>query len=98
MTLQDIIEDIHALTEDCEVYERKYGILSETFYASFMQGEEPPDDHWVHDWSDWAGAYQILLRRRAQYQQMIKELQDEVPTLAQIIERTLHRESVPIIA
>lgn len=69
MTVQDIIEDIHALTEDCETYERKYGILSETFYASFMQGKEPPDDSWVHDWSDWAGAYQILLRRRMQYQQ-----------------------------
>jgi len=31
MTLQEIIVDIHALTADVEVYERKYGILSETF-------------------------------------------------------------------
>ena len=29
MTLQDIIVDIHALHEDLEVYERKYGVLSE---------------------------------------------------------------------
>jgi hypothetical protein len=27
MILQDIIEDIHALYEDLEVYERKYGVL-----------------------------------------------------------------------
>ncbi len=41
MTLQEIIEDIHAMTKDCEVYERKYGVLSETFYESYIQGEEP---------------------------------------------------------
>lgn len=72
MTLQDIIEDIHALTEDVGVYERKYGILSETFYESYMLGEEPEDDSWVLDWSDWAGAYKILLRRQDQYRRTIK--------------------------
>jgi hypothetical protein len=41
MTLQDIISDVHALTEDIEVYERKYGVLSETFYESYITGEEP---------------------------------------------------------
>jgi len=30
MTLQEIIADIHALSEDLEAYERKYGVLSET--------------------------------------------------------------------
>lgn len=71
MTLQDIISDIHALTEDIEVYERKYGVLSETFYESYSTGEEPEDDSWVLDWSDWAGAYKILLRRQEQYRRLI---------------------------
>jgi len=31
MNLKDIIEDIHVLTDDVKVYERKYGILSKTF-------------------------------------------------------------------
>jgi hypothetical protein len=66
MTLQDIIVDIHTLTEDVEAYERKYGVLSETFYESYVNGEEPEDDSWVLDWADWAGAYKILLRRREQ--------------------------------
>lgn len=39
MTLQEIIDDIHALTQRCEIFERKYGVLSETFYESFMNGE-----------------------------------------------------------
>jgi hypothetical protein len=41
---QDIIADIHALHEDLEVYERKYGVLSETFYELYTKGEEPDDD------------------------------------------------------
>ncbi len=71
MTLQDIIADIHALTEDLEVYERKYGVLSETFYELYMSGEEPEDDSWVLDWADWAGTYKILLRRQEQYRRTI---------------------------
>ena len=39
MTLQDILDDIHALTEDLENYERKYGVLSETFYQVYTNGE-----------------------------------------------------------
>jgi hypothetical protein len=38
MTLQEIIADIHALHEDIEIYERKYGILSETFFEVYQQG------------------------------------------------------------
>jgi hypothetical protein len=72
MTLSEIIQDIHALQEDLLMYERRYGILSETFYESYMQGDEPPDDAWVLDWSGWAGAYQIWLRRHRQYQEVLK--------------------------
>jgi hypothetical protein len=67
MILQDLLEDIPALREDTEVYERRYGVLSETFYEAYMNGEEPEDDAWVLDWADWAGAYQILLRREDEY-------------------------------
>jgi len=44
MTLQEIIADIHALGEDLEAYERKYGVLLETFYESYTNGEEPEDE------------------------------------------------------
>ena len=66
LTLKEIIEDIHALFQDIEIYERKYGVLSETFYESYINGEEPEQDSWILDWSDWAGAYKILLRRQDQ--------------------------------
>jgi len=67
MTLEDILQDIHALEQDLQTYERKYGVLSEAFYASYIQGEEPDDDTWVMDWSAWAGTYEIWLRRHEQF-------------------------------
>ena len=98
MTLQDIIADIHALTEDLEVYERKYGVLSETFYESYMNGEEPEDDSWVLDWADWAGAYKILLRRQEEYRRTIKSLREQSKALVDVIERTAQREPIPVAA
>lgn len=96
MTLQDIIGDIHALYEDLEVYERKYGVLSETFYALYTNGEEPEDEAWVLDWADWAGAYQILLRRQEQYRCTIQALQTQTQSLSDVIEKTVRHEPVPV--
>jgi len=96
VTLQDIIADIHALNQDMEAYERKYGVLSETFYESYMNGDEPENDSWVLDWADWAVAYKILLRRQEQYRRTIHALQKLMPSLVGVIERTSQREPIPI--
>jgi hypothetical protein len=96
MTLQEIIADIHALSEDLEAYERKYGVLSETFYESYTSGEEPGDNIWVLDWADWAGAYKTLLRRQEQYHCAIQALREHSETLVGIIERTARHEPIPV--
>jgi len=96
MTLQEIIADIHALNEDLEVYERKYGVLSETFYELYLSGEEPEEETWVLDWADWAGAYKILLRRQEQYRRTIEALREQTLSLADVIERTSRREPIPV--
>ncbi len=96
MTLQEIMADIHALNDDLETYERKYGVLSETFYESYTTGEEPEDDAWVLDWADWAGAYKILLRRQEQYHRAIQSLREQSRTLSSIIERTARHEPIPV--
>lgn len=98
LTLQDIIADIHALNEDLGMYERKYGVLSETFYESYQLGEEPEDESWVMDWADWAGAYKIWLRRQDQYRRTIQSLSQQTETLVEVIERTVQRESIPVAA
>jgi hypothetical protein len=51
-----------------------YHVLTETFYESYVNGEEPPEDAWVLDWNDWAGTYEIWLRRREQYRTLVQAL------------------------
>lgn len=98
MTLQEIMADIHVLNEDLGAYERKYGVLSETFYKSYTRGEEPEDDTWVLDWADWAGAYKTLLRRQEQYRHAIQALQEQSKTLVGVIGRTFRHEPIPVTA
>jgi len=98
MTLSDILQDIYALTDEMRAYERKYGVLSETFYESYLSGEEPPDDAWVRDWTAWASAYKVWLRRREQYQAAVGSLRARTPSIAAVIERTARHEPVPLPA
>lgn len=96
MTLDEILQDIHALEEEMLAYERKYGVLTETFYESYVSGEEPEDDAWVLDWNDWAATYEIWLQRREQYQDMIQSLRKQGRLLSEVIARTARREPLPI--
>lgn len=98
MTLDDVLLDIHALEQDLQSYERKYGVLSETFYESYASGEEPEDVSWVLDWAAWAGAYEIWLRRKQQYQAAIQAVRRQTPVLSDVIGRTARRESIPVPA
>jgi len=98
MLLTDILQDIYALEDQMRDYERKYGVLSETFYESYMAGDEPPDDAWMLDWTAWASAYKVWLRRREQYQAAVHALRVQAPNLASLIERTARRESISVPA
>ena len=97
MTLSEILQDIHACEKDMLMYEQKYNILSETFYESYMQGDEPPDDAWVLDWSGWAGAYEIWLNRKQRYQKAMGTLRKEL-ALVDLIEKAIRREPLPVAA
>ncbi len=41
MNLDDIVQDIHVLEGELQTFERKYGVLSKTFYELHMESEEP---------------------------------------------------------
>ncbi|HHN94006.1 MAG TPA: hypothetical protein ENK17_04495 [Anaerolineae bacterium] len=98
MTLDEILQDIHALEEDMLTFERKYGVLTETFYESYIQGEEPEDDAWVLDWSEWAATYEIWRERREQYRALIRALQEQAGPLSTVIARMARREPLPLPA
>ncbi len=85
MTLKEILADIHALEEELLVFERKYGLRSETFYAAYATGEEPENDEWVLDFGEWASVYQTWLGRQAEYRNEIQRLQHNKPSLTGLI-------------
>jgi hypothetical protein len=85
MRLHNLLSDIHALEETILAFERKYGIRSETFYAAYISGEEPADDSWVLDFSEWARVYQTWLYRQAEYRNEVQRLQHDIPSLAGLI-------------
>lgn len=67
MNLRDLLIDIHALEQELLAFERKYGVRSETFYASYASGEEPDDLSWMLDFGEWASVYRTWLTRQAEY-------------------------------
>ncbi len=98
MTLDDILQDIYTLEDEMRAYERKYGVLSETFYDSYMRGEEPPDEAWVRDWTAWASAFKVWLRRREQYRAAIRSLCAGPLTISKMIKKAARHEPIQVPA
>lgn len=89
MNLQNILSDIHALEEELLVFERKYGIRSEFFYASYISGEEAENDNWVLDHGEWASVYKTWLARQADYRNEIQRVQKKTPSISGLIRESL---------
>lgn len=86
MELAAIVQDIHRLNHELERLERKYGVMSETFYESYVAGEEPEDDAWVLDFEKWAGLYETWRNRQQAYRQALRRLREDDPSLFTIIQ------------
>jgi len=85
MTLEELLADIHALEEDLLGFERKYGVRSEVFYAAYASGEEPEDDAWVLDFSEWASVYRTWLARQTEYRDQVRRVQRGETSLAGLV-------------
>ncbi|HOU12186.1 MAG TPA: hypothetical protein PKZ84_03655 [Anaerolineae bacterium] len=67
MELTVLVQDIHRLSHELERLERKYGVMSATFYEWYTSGEEPANDAWVLDFEKWAGLYEVWCDRQRAY-------------------------------
>ena len=85
MELSTIVQDIHRLNHELERFERKYGVMSHTFYESYSVGEEPENDQWVLDFEKWAGLYEIWRDRQQAYDKMWQHIGNEQPSLSKVI-------------
>jgi len=86
MELAILVQDIHRLNHELERLERKYGIMSETFYESYSAGEEPEDDAWVLDFEKWAGLYEVRRDRQRAYDRAMQRLRLERRPLFEIVQ------------
>ena len=86
MELATLVQDIHRLSHQLERLERKYGVMSETFYESYTAGEEPADDAWVLDFEKWAGLYEVWRDRQQAYRQKVEQIRSQELSLSQIIQ------------
>jgi hypothetical protein len=72
MSLQQLLTDIQALEEELLSFERKYNIRSDTFYAAYINGEEPQNEGWVLDYGEWASVYKTWLTRKEELQATVQ--------------------------
>jgi hypothetical protein len=85
VALEEILTDIHSLEEDLLMFERKYGVRSETFFAAYQSGEEPENDDWVLDFGEWASVYRTYLLRQAEYRNEIQRRQQATTSLVGLV-------------
>ena len=71
MELTTVVQDIHRLGHQLELFERKYNMMSQTFYEEYCAGQEPEDDAWVLDFAEWAGLYETWRDRQTAYTEIV---------------------------
>ena len=78
MEIQELIIEMKVLERRLTLYEEKYGVLSEDFYASLTAGELTRYDAFDEtraDFSRWKGIYETWLRRKEAYTELIRQRQ-----------------------
>ena len=67
MEVHELVIEIKVLERQATLYEEKYGVLSEDFYAALMSGtltDYDANDESRADFNRWSGIYETLLRRK----------------------------------
>ena len=75
MEIHELVIEMKLLERRLTLYEEKYGVLSEDFYAGIMSGnlaEYDAYDESRADFSRWKGIYETLQRRKAAYRKQLE--------------------------
>jgi hypothetical protein len=78
MEIHELIIEMKLLERRLTLYEEKYGVLSEDFYAALMGGELARYDAFDEtraDFSRWKGIYETWLRRKEAYTEQLRRLE-----------------------
>ncbi len=76
MEIHELVIEMKLLERRLTLYEEKYGILSEDFYAALMSGqlaEYDAFDETRADFSRWKGIHETWQRRKKAYREKLQE-------------------------
>jgi hypothetical protein len=76
MDIYELVLEMKVLERRLTLYEEKYGILSEDFYAALMTGKLARYDAFDEtraDFSRWKGTYETWLRRKEAYSRQMQQ-------------------------
>ena len=76
MEIHELVIEMKLLERRLTLYEEKYGILSEDFYAALGSDQLARYDEYDEtrgDFSRWKGIYETWLRRKQAYTEQIKQ-------------------------
>ncbi len=76
MKIYELVIEMKLLERRLTLYEEKYGVLSEDFYAALMSGKLADYDAYDEtrtDFSRWKGIHETWLRRKKAYTQQIQQ-------------------------
>ena len=76
MEIYELVIEMKLLERRLTLYEEKYGILSEDFYAALMSGQLVRYDEYDEtraDFSRWKGIHETWLRRKAAYTEQMQQ-------------------------
>ena len=74
ITAESLLRDIYEAESALRWFEQKYGLLSETFYRVYQQGQlrdEDPDE--IQEYMEWSGWCEIRQDRRQRYAQAVEQ-------------------------
>ena len=76
MEIPELVIEMKQLERRLVLYEEKYGVLSEDFYAALVAGKLARYDAFDEtraDFSRWKGIYETWLRRKRAYTEQLKQ-------------------------
>jgi hypothetical protein len=75
MEVHELVIEMKLLERRLTLYEEKYGVLSEDFYAALMAGKLADYDAYDEsraDFSRWKGIFETLRRRKDAYRKQLE--------------------------
>jgi hypothetical protein len=76
MEIHELVIEMKLLERRLTLYEEKYGVLSEDFYAALMAGKLARYDEYDEtraDFSRWKGVYETWRRRKRAYTRQMQQ-------------------------